>query len=144
VFCPDVGRVHTRFQLAGPNEAHTSELVSFRVRGGPLPPAREAPCDELIVLPTDLAAACPGLAPDVPFAKSSAGACAFTAHGDAGFLRVSATKSDGTIGSIDAGIAPAYRVEDVTSSARFVIEGTGCAEASARRLIPLLRSLVAR
>lgn len=146
-YCPDVGRVRTRFRLAAEQTERTSELVSFLVRGAPLPPRTDDLCKDVIVLPSDIAAACPTFVADTPFAELTRDACVFRAREAGGALRITVAKATApALVAQDAGTAGggAYRIEHVDSGVRFTIDGAVCEESSAARLMPLLRSLVAR
>jgi hypothetical protein len=145
-YCPDVGRVRmiSRFdppRPEAPSETR-SELVAWRVAGGPLPPRGADVCNEVILLPSDLAAACVDMEPDVPFASSANGACAYGMHGTESFARVIATR--GEPHPVD--VAAEVQRQVLASGVTFALSAKGptCTDAALARLDPLLRSLVAR
>lgn len=149
-YCPDVGRVRMRSRFDpprpdAPNDT-TTELVAFRVAGGPLPPRPTRRCEEVILLPSDIAAACPGLEPDAPFARTNDSGCAFGMLGPEGAARVFVEPEPAPPRALATPDGAAYASTFSEGGLRFTLAGThaACPEASFARVTPLLRSLVAR
>lgn len=150
-YCPDVGRVRMVSRFDPPPADGTapvrSEIVSWRVARGPLPPRTGDLCAGLILLPSDVVSACgAGLTVSAPFAVTEEGVCAHRMNGSTGSVVVSAWR-EGTAppeaAPMTDGVVP-YRVDATEGEVHFAIDATQppCAEASATRLVPLLRSLV--
>ena len=150
-YCPDVGRVRmaSRFEPppadgAGPVQ---SEIVSWRVARGPLPPRTGDLCAGLILLPSDIIAACgAGLEVSPPFAVLEEGVCAHRMNSASGHVVVTAWR-EGTRAPLPPSAAEGavpYRIDVTEGEVHFAIDGTSppCVETGARRLAPLLRSLV--
>ena len=97
----------------------------------------------MILLPSDIAAACPTLVGDTPFAELTRDACVFRAREAGGELRITVAKeAAASPAAHDAGTAVggAYRIEHVESGVRLTLDGAVCEEASAARLMPAGRS----
>lgn len=151
-YCPDVGRVRMVSRFEPPPADGTgpvrSEIVSWRVARGPRPPRTGDLCSGLILLPSDVIAACgAGLDVSAPFAVSVDGVCAHRMNGATGHVVVTAWREGTAPPSAPSPTdgAAAYRIDVTEGEVHFAIDGTNppCLEASAGRLAPLLRSLVA-
>lgn len=145
-YCPDVGRARMVSRFTPRTEASPKDtesvLVTWRVAGGPLPPRAPSLCEEVILLPSDLAAACPGFEPDAPFAVRAGDACTFGMHASEGTVRIAVTPEGAA--DLDAGVEHEVRLTETVQSTRAIVQASGCPEASAARVLPLLRSLIAR
>jgi len=174
-YCPGVGRVKERavFHPAPPTGTlppeRTEVLVGYRVRGAPvLEPEPELDCDELILLPSDVQAACgANVQPVEPIAgRSEEGTCTYAYRSEDGEIAIDARRlghevrddeldallrdgsetgirlhEDVRILTVDA-VRLAFREGRVV--VRLSADESACAEESTLRLVPLLRSLVRR
>lgn len=166
-YCPRVGRVRVQQTidppLAGAEGTSVVELVSFRVAGAPVtaPPARFG-CDAVLLLPSDVAAAC---GPEWRFAgeEESDGACVHRFSAGEGTLEVRVSRGpdeSGSAAALDAWLAErgpeltrigethhasrdgVHRLAGTEGRHLVALETRGCEPERAARLVPFLRSLL--
>jgi hypothetical protein len=173
-YCPGVGLTFQSFRLDPPPPGAVAEiretLRSWRIAGAPVPPPDgRFDCGDVILLPTDVRAACNGdLRPQgLPSGAGTGSACNYEYSGPNGTVRITVfrTAEPPTDADVDRILrraqAPDATVREdgdlrvlessdrIRSAARsddsvFLIDvsPSACAVEGARRLVPLLRSLV--
>jgi hypothetical protein len=173
VYCPNVGRVRQTltFDPAPPEGLlpgrRVERVVGFRVRGGPAMPEPPAfSCEHVIVLPSDVQAACgAAVQPRNPLAGEPGDeSCTYRYLAPNGEITIRVARADEPVSeeSIDAHLAPTAESPVRTQEGARLVTGeqvriglasdrvlvvlttdpAACPEESALRLVPLLRSLI--
>ena len=146
-YCPDVGVVEQQQRFSPPPARGlipiqtTERLVAWNVAGGPVPaPGAHLDCDEVLLLPSDVQAACGAglMAGDEPTGVLEDGACVlrYAGGGRSVEVRIAALPTAAAPTSAVSATPAAVRLRVQTP--RAVVTVDGCDDS---RLPPLLRSL---
>lgn len=158
-YCPGVGLVRDALRFApelpagSPIGPRVTTVSGFRTRGGPAPRGGPLDCDDAIVLPTDVLAACGGgpyRAVELAADRSGEDCVhAFVGPGSASPIRTRIRRLDHEAGADDvaalAGTATgSVRQALAEGNVAVLLESDpdGCSPERLGRLVPLLRSVV--
>ena len=173
IYCPNVGRVRQTlaFDPAPPEGLlpgrRVERVVGFRVRGGPAMPEPPAfSCEHVIILPSDVQAACgAAVSPQNPLAGEPGDeSCTYRYRAPSGEITIRAERAGEPVdeAAIDAQLAPTADAPVRTQEGVRLVTGAevrigvasdrvlvvvtadpaACPEESALRLAPFLRSLI--
>jgi len=174
LYCPGVGRVREEGVFDPPPPGgliparRESRLLSYQVAGAPIPQHERFDCDALLLLPSDVQAACgPAMGARPPeLGESRDSGCTFRYGSDEGALEIRVTRLEAPPeqGSARADTfvqeqarAPAQARDGVSSATgasvalatqigahevQMLAETGVCGEENLRRLVPLIRSLL--